>query len=228
MILDRLAKNVTVKPGGGATREERFQTQCRDHLRQDLINRARVLASPTKVFISYSEKAQAFYERAKAFFERDRPKNDPDKTFAAMNWHGPRDGVSGIGKALPLQIAACSCFLGIWIEPEGLRATKSKRASGNSGLAPSPWMPYELGLGRGSGAICRLLIHDDIDKKFVAQPNVGDLNDRFNDDNFEARLATVEESFLLDLRDRHPRWVWDSPLDQNYFKGSAAKYWPGG
>lgn len=227
-ILERLKSDVTVKAGGAKTSEERFQTQCRDHLRKDLANRAEVLGSPTKVFISYSLKAQGFYDRAQAFFERQRPNDDPDKTFKTMNWHGPRDGLVGIGKALPQQIAACSCFLGIWVEPSGARTTKAARNSGETGLAPSPWMPYELGVARGSGAICRLLIHDDIDKKFISEPNVGDFNDRFNDKNFEARLQAVEESFLLALKERHPRWVWDSPLDQNYFEGSTAKYWPGG
>lgn len=220
-ILARLKRaKKHIKAGSASThksgKEERFQTTCRRNLIIDLTNRAKVLASPPKVFISYSDAARPFYKKAKAFLERKG-------SFRAMDWRkARRGGELSIKKALPQQIGACSCFLGIWVEPSRKRRKKrSKR-----GLAPSPWMPFELGIARGSGAICMVLIHENIDERFRREPNLGDFNDRFGKANFDRVLAAVEEAFLDQLKTRQPRWTWDTPLDQNYFTGSKAKYWP--
>lgn len=196
--------------------EARFQRTCRDHLVKDLINRAKVLESPPKVFCSYSDTAKVYFTQAQKLLQKN-------KAFKAMNWRvSERKGQAEVGKVLAQQISACSCFLGIWVNPKGRAKTKNAKR----GFAPSPWMPYELGIARGSGAICVVLVHEDIDEQFLREPNLGEINEQFSDEQSFARcLNAAKEVFEEQLRGRRPRWTWDTPLDQNYYKDRETKYW---
>lgn len=217
-LLDKAAARVR-KRNVDAHRDEdaKFQERCRKNLVADMALRADVLGSKTKLFISYSQVASKFHKIAREHFEASGD-------FEVKTWQDDKPNRKrGITEDIIQRIGACSCFLGIWsgtystIKPEGEPPILD---------VPKVWMPVELGIARAKGAICSVLVHDDVHSEFHREANLGEYNDRFNEQNLRSQLKKVEQDFRLALKVRSPRWRQESPLDVDYSKWSDAEYWP--
>lgn len=186
--------------------EVRFQVSCRDALVSELRQRADVLESLPKIFISYSGNPDPFYTDAKAYFE--------SKDFRVVHWRDPEQrNDEYIVPDIAQRIAACSCFLGIWTGYYSLnRANSSEKRI----EAPRVWMPLELGMAIANGAICKVFVHKDVHVDFISDANLGKYNEQFDDKNFGEMLKAAERTFRKELKNRPPRWSRTSPLDHEY------------
>ena len=188
--------------------EHKFQLDCRRSLLNELERYARVLASPTKVFIAFSKDFEDRYEVLAGFFR--------SKGYEPIN--GMTDSAaSRILTEVVDKISNCSCFLGVWTGNYHVSSVNS--VDGRTHLtAPTVWMPFEFGIAIAKGVITKIMVEQDIHPDFVAKPDGDNRRIFFNrsDQNLLQQAELVYQYFEEQVGERGPRWAATSPLDLEY------------
>ncbi len=206
----------TQRDDAGATRKAKdidevsFQRRCREVLVGELRRQAQVLESLPKVFVSYSGREDPYFETARKFFDA--------RGFCVMHWRSPDRTDDYILTDIAKRIASCSCFLGIWT---GHYSMHRSTASNPKADIPRVWMPLEHGIAVASGAICKLLVHEDVYPDYINDANLGTYYGAFADQEaLENLLDDAERAFKAELGKRPPRWSQTSPVDRKYMPGA--------
>lgn len=187
-----------------------FQRGCREVLVSELRRQAQVLQSLPKVFVSYSGREDLYFDDARKFLEA--------KGFCVLHWRSPGRADEYILTDIATRIASCSCFLGIWT---GHYSMYRSTASTPKADIPRVWMPLEYGIAVANGAVCQLLIHEDIYPEYINDANLGTYYGAFADKKgLKNLLADAERAFKAALGKRPPRWSQTSPIDRKYLPGA--------